>query len=103
MPSKSKSFHLVGTISTDNPTAVRPVLDKLVKTTGLSGKMEAGPAKGEFLVDAEFEGTSAKDLNRSFLSELRRAEKKTRLRAEWTFGNTTERYFDYVLKKTVKT
>jgi hypothetical protein len=32
------------------------------------------------------------------LSELRRVEKKTRLRAEWTSGNTTERFFDYVPK-----
>jgi len=24
------------------------------------------------------------------------------LRAEWTSGDTTERFFDYVLKKTIK-
>jgi hypothetical protein len=48
-------------------------------------------------------GTSAKELNRSLLSALRRVEKKTRLRAEWTSNNnTTERFFDYVLKKTIK-
>jgi hypothetical protein len=37
------------------------------------------------------------------LSALRKVEKRTTLRAEWTSedGNT-ERFFDYVLKKTVK-
>lgn len=51
------------------------------------------------MVDAEIEGSSAKELNRSFLSALRRVEKKTTLRAEWTRNNTTEKFFDYVLKK----
>ena len=30
------------------------------------------------------------------LSALRRVEKRTRLRAEWTGGGTTYRFFDYV-------
>ena len=33
---------------------------------------------------------------------LRTVEKRTTLRAEWTYGNTTERYFDYVPKKTIE-
>jgi hypothetical protein len=41
-------------------------------------------------------------LNRTFLSALRRVDKKTTLRAEWTHGDNTERFFDYVLKKTIK-
>jgi hypothetical protein len=36
------------------------------------------------------------------LSALRKVEKRTTLRAEWTCGDTTERYFDYVLKKTIR-
>ena len=56
----------------------------------------------EFVVESEMEGTSAKELNRGLLSALRRTEKRTRLRAEWTSGNITDRYFDYVLKKTTK-
>jgi hypothetical protein len=36
------------------------------------------------------------------LSEMRRAEKKTRLRAEWTSGGITEKFFDYVPKGTKK-
>ena len=47
-------------------------------------------------------GESAKELNRSLLSALRRAEKKTRLRSQWTAPDgTVERYFDYVLKKVI--
>jgi hypothetical protein len=56
----------------------------------------------EFLVEAEMEGATAKELNRTLLSALRKVEKRTTLRAEWTSGDTTERYFDYVLKKTIK-
>lgn len=40
----------------------------------------------------------AKELNRTLLSALRKANKRTTLRA----GDTTEHYFDYVLKKTIK-
>jgi len=55
----------------------------------------------EFIVEAEMLGTEAKELNRSLLSALRRVVKKTRLRAEWTSDTgTTQRFFDYVLKKT---
>jgi len=35
---------------------------------------------------------------------LRRVDKKTRLRAVWTFDDgMTERYFNHILKKTTKT
>jgi hypothetical protein len=47
-------------------------------------------------------GTSAKELNRTLLSALRKLEKRTTLRADWTSGDTTERFFDYVSKKRVK-
>ena len=53
-------------------------------------------------MQAEKSGESAKELNRQLLSELRRAEKKTRLRAEWTSGSVTEKFFDYVPKGTKK-
>ena len=43
---------------------------------------------------------SACDANRELLSELRRVERKTRLRAEWTAGGSVERFFDYVPKGT---
>ncbi len=47
------------------------------------------------------DGSSAKDLNRRILSALRRVEKRTRLRAEWTGDDgRVDRFFDYVLKST---
>jgi hypothetical protein len=36
------------------------------------------------------------------LSELRRVEKKTSIRSEWTAEGTTEKFFDYALKQTKK-
>jgi len=91
-----KRFHLSARVSSSSPDAVEPMLRKLI--AGGSVRKEGA----ELVVEAEIEGTSAKDLNRSLLSALRRTEKRTRLRAEWTSDGTTERYFDYVLKKTTR-
>ena len=61
---------------------------------------EPGLKPGEIAVRWKLEGESAKELNRELLSALRRVEKKTRLRAEWTSEDgTVYRFFDYVLKK----
>ncbi len=49
-------------------------------------------------VRVQLEGESARDLNRAVLSALRRVERRTTLRAEWTSGTTVERFFDYVPK-----
>lgn len=93
----SQRFKLVARVSSSSPKAVKPVLEKALPKGSVN---EAG---GEFVIEAEMEGTSAKDLNRSLLSALRRAEKRTRLRAEWTADDgTTQRFFDYVLKKVTK-
>jgi hypothetical protein len=60
-------------------------------------------AKAEgFEVKAELIGESARDLNRMLLSEMRKVERMTRIRSEWTLGNTVERFFDYVPKATRK-
>lgn len=72
---------------------VKPVLEKSIGSNGSIQTTDDG-----FEIHAEFEGQSAKDLNRTLLSELRRAEKKTRLRSEWTHDNTVEKFFDYVPK-----
>lgn len=87
-------FSLTARVSTDNPAAVRPVLDRLLPKASIT----EGEAKGEFRIVAEMTGSSARELNRHLLSEMRRVEKRTRLRSEWTAGVTTERFFDYVPK-----
>jgi hypothetical protein len=60
------------------------------------------PTADGFEAVAEFKGESARDLNRMLLSELRKAEKKTRLRSEWTSEDTIEKFFDYSLRQTKK-
>ena len=55
------------------------------------------------MVEAELAGSSAKDLNRTLLSALRRAHNNSRPRAQWTSPDgTIESFFDYVLKKSAK-
>lgn len=49
-------------------------------------------------VRAQTEGESARELNRAVLTALRRVERRTTLRAEWTSETTVERFFDYVPK-----
>ncbi len=90
----SKRYYLRAEVSTDNSVAVKPVLERMI----IRGLVTGGEKEGEFRVQAEMEGSSARELNRHLLSELRRAEKKTRLRAEWTCEGITERFFDYVPK-----
>jgi hypothetical protein len=88
-----KTFKLSASVSSDNPAAVRAPLER-----ALGSKAKIEPIDDGFRVEAQLTGESAKDLNRQLLSEMRRAEKKTRLRAEWTSGGVTEKFFDYVPK-----
>jgi hypothetical protein len=93
----NKRFRFTARVSSSSPRAISPVLEKFI-TKG-SVKREGD----EFVIDAEMQGSSAKELNCSLLSALRRAEKKTRLRAEWASDDgTILRFFDNVLKKTSK-
>jgi hypothetical protein len=92
-----KKFRLSARISSDNPSSIRPILGKLISGKGAIKSIENG-----FEVEADLEGESARALNRMLLSEMRKAEKRTRIRAEWTSGNTIEKFFDYVPKGTHK-
>ncbi len=84
-------------MSTDSPEKIRPLLGELFPGGGIR---EEGP---EFVIETSLEGSSAKDLNRRILSALRRAEKRTRLRAAWTGeDDRVYRFFDYVLKSSGK-
>jgi hypothetical protein len=87
-------FTVRARVSSENPTAVRPVLRRLFPegTLTLTGDPK------ELVLAGEIDGTSAQDLNRALLTDLRRAERRTRLRAEWSCEGTTERFFDYVPK-----
>jgi hypothetical protein len=86
------SFHLVADVSSASPDGIRAVVAQLFPT----GVTET--AAGASTSRPSSRGESARDLNRTVLSALRKAEKRTRLRAAWTSGGTTERFFDYVPK-----
>ena len=88
-----KRFRLSARIHSDEPAALRSVLKRWFG----EGEAVRSVADG-FEVTAEVAGESARELNRRLLSELRRQERRTRLRAEWSSGDLTERFFDYVPK-----
>ncbi len=87
-----KKFILVAQVSSERPEAIKPVLEKFAR----GGSVEQSPEG--FTVKVTASGESARALNKELLSALRRIERKTRLRAQWTSGHTTERFFDYVPK-----
>jgi hypothetical protein len=92
-----KTFTLLARVSTENPQAIKPVLEEL------ASKRSITPTDEGFLVKATMHGKTARSLNRTLLSALRRVERKTRLRAEWKCSGTTECFFDYVAKGSRKT
>ena len=79
-------------MSSHNPQEVGTALRELVKNGSIKRE------KSGFYIEVEMEGNSARDMNRSLLSALRRIEKRTTIRAEWTCNGVTERFFDYVPK-----
>lgn len=89
--SNRQVFHVVADISSADRSRLRPILERLVQ--GSITELPDG-----YHIEGTMDGERARDLNRTLLSALRRVERRTRLRAEWTSGNTTERYFDYVPK-----
>ncbi len=89
-----KHFKLAARVDSDNPLAVRPVLERWIA----SGTGSVHTDGTVLVVEAELVGEEARELNRTLLSEMRRAERRTRLRAEWTAEGVTERFFDYVPK-----
>jgi hypothetical protein len=93
VPMTESDFHLVADVSSDDLAAIEPVLRQIVR-------QDITKTPGGFHVDTTMTGTSARDLNRSLLSALRRVERRTRLRAEWTGSASSELYFDYALKST---
>lgn len=91
-----KRFKLFAKISSADPSAIKPVLEHAIKNGSIK------PVNEGFEVNAELRGESARELNRLLLSELRKVEKKTRIRSEWTSEGTTEKFFDYAFKGTKK-
>ncbi len=90
-------YTLKARVSRCGARTIRRALDQLAARGAVKKAAEG------FLVEGKMEGASARELNGALLSLLRKVEKRTTLRAEWTSSdNTTERFFDYVLKKTMR-
>lgn len=82
-------FHLVADVKSSSPEAIGSLLQQLVEGT-------VTPTPEGFHVDGWMRGADARELNRFLLSALRRVERRTRIRAEWTGKGETCRFFDYV-------
>ncbi len=91
-----RTFTLIARVSTENPQAIKLALEELI-SKGSIIPTDEGP-----LVKATMRGEDVRELNRTLLPAMRRVERKSRLRAEWTSGGTTERFFDYVPKGSQK-
>ena len=87
-------FRLIGEVNSDDLAAVRPVLAQMV------GGVVVTEIQDGLHVEGTMEGADARDVNRRLLSALRRVERRTRLRAEWTGSGSIYRFFDYVPKST---
>jgi hypothetical protein len=86
-------FSVIADVSSDNLAAVRPVLLQVVDSAVVIETADGLRVQGGFM-----DGDDARNVNRHLLSALRRAEKKARLRAEWTADGYVHRFFDYVPK-----
>ncbi len=87
-------FSLTGDVSSHDLAAIRPVLAQMV------GDASVTETHDGLHVEGVMDGADAREVNRRLLSALRRAEKRTRLRAEWAGGGYIYRFFDYVPKST---
>lgn len=87
-------FSLTGEVSSDDPAVIGPVLAQMVGDAAITETHDG------LHVEGVMDGADAREVNRQLLSALRRAEKRTRLRAEWTGGGYIYRFFDYVPKST---
>jgi hypothetical protein len=87
-------FSLSGDVSSDDLAAVRPVLAEL------AGEAAVAETQAGLHVECVMDGDDVRDANRRLLSALRRVERRTRLRAEWTDGEVIYRFFDYAPKGT---
>jgi hypothetical protein len=91
------NFKLKARVNRSDAQTIQYALDQL------AAKGSVRKEGDEFVVEAEMEGSSARELNRTFLSALRKVAKRTTLRAEWTSDDgTSETFLDYVLKKRIK-
>jgi hypothetical protein len=81
-------------VSTERPEEIRSVLRGMFPTGAIT--LTGDP--NEIVLRGSLDGANAAELNRTLLSEMRRVDRRTRLRAEWSLEGRTEKFFDYVAK-----
>lgn len=86
------TFRVTADVHSTSLDAVRPVLEATVTKATVSTI-----PKG-LHVEGSMDGDDARQVNRRLLSALRAVERRTRLRARWSAGEVTWRFFDYVLR-----
>ena len=84
-------LRLEARVSSDSPDAVGCFL------VGKFGATLVTRDGNDWFVRAAVDSASARDANR-IAERASAVERKTRLRAEWTAGDSIERFFDYVSK-----
>jgi hypothetical protein len=81
----AKRFRLCARIRTDSPLIVKSVLEEIIADYGSVELVSEG-----IIIRAELEGSDIDSLNRMFLAQIRRVEKKAIARTVWTSVNTAE-------------
>ena len=89
-----RTFRLSATVSSEDLDGVQGALEGVLGKNATVERTADG-----FSVEATVVGVEARELNRQLLSAMRRIEKSTRLRSQWTADGVTERFFDYVFLK----
>ena len=89
----SSYVQLIADVRSANPAAIRALLGELV-----DGTISETPTG--LHVEGRMVGTEPREVNRQLLSALRSTERRTTLRAEWTFCGVIHRFFDCVPKGT---
>ena len=85
-------YHVVARVRSEDPKAIRPVLERRVTASG--GFVR--PLSNGFELKLSIEGASASDLNRQFLSDLRSMEQRTHVFSEWlSERGGRERFYDF--------
>jgi hypothetical protein len=90
-----RTFRLSAAVSSANLEGIRAPLEAFLGRGARITRTEAG-----FTIDAPaIVGIDPRELNRRLLSALRRVDKMTRIRSEWTVDGVVEKFADYVRVK----
>ena len=92
-----KKFSLTAWIDTSKPETVERALREI------SSRRKIIPTDIGFFIKATVRGTDARLLNKHLLATLRRIEPHAALHAEWKSRDSTEWFFNYIPRRSLKT